>query len=138
MFEKARVLQRKEDKAIVVFESKEACSHCASRNICHLAKEGLRQMEVEDEIGTEVGDLVEVSIPNQGIIKRSFLLYILPTIFFVGGMAFSLFKRLSELISLGVGFFSLSVAFFIIFLIDKNYSRKKDSQPKIIKKLKTE
>lgn len=90
-------------------------------------------MEIENKIEAEEGDLVEVEIPAPHIVKKSFLLYFLPAIFFLVSTSFSLLRGLSELISLGIGFLCLVGTFFILSVIDKNNFRKRGLEPRIVK-----
>ena len=136
MIERAKVLQRKGDKAIVGLEAKEACSRCFSKSICRLSAENLRRMEVENKIKAEEGSLVEVDIPPVEIIKKSFLFYILPAVFFLVSVSFSLWMGLPQLVALGIGFLCLVGVFFIFDIIYKNNFRKEDSKPQIVKVLK--
>lgn len=133
MIERAKVLREKEDKAIVALESKEACRRCSSKDVCFSSDENLRQMEAENSVGAKEGDLVEIEIPPQNIIKKTFLLYILPAIFWVCGIVFSLLAGLNELAAFAVGILCLASAFFLLSIIDKRYAGKKQPLPRIIK-----
>lgn len=133
VIERAKILRENESTAIVTIETKEACRRCFSKNVCVVSAGNLRQMEVENSIGAKGGDLVEIEIQQQDVIKKTSLVYILPSLFWVGGIIFSLLAGLNELMAFAVGILCLAAAFFLLSVIDKRYAREKQFQPKIIK-----
>jgi positive regulator of sigma E activity len=88
-------------------------------------------MEVLNEIDAAEGDTVEVEISSAGIVRKTFLLYILPAVFFIAGMGFCLWAGLNEWFSLAGGFFCLIMAFFLVSVVDKSYSKKESLKPRI-------
>ncbi len=129
MIEKAEVLYKKGHKAIVRLQSQKTCNHCSSMNICQLT----RQIEAENKIGAKRGDLVEVEISAPEIVRKTFLFYFLPAVFFLTSAVFSLIIGISELVSLGIGFLCLISVFLILAMIVRSNFRKKELKPRIVK-----
>ncbi len=91
------------------------------------------QIEAENKIGAEQGDLVEVEISAPEIVRKTFLFYFLPAVFFLTSAVFSLRIGISELVSLGIGFLCLIIVFLILAMILRSNFRKEELKPRIVR-----
>ncbi len=130
MIEKAEVLYKKGHKAIVRLEQQKTCNHCSSRSICQLTT---GQIEAENKIGAEQGDLVEVEISAPEIVRKTFLFYFLSAVFFLTSTVFAFLIGASELLSVGIGFLCLIGVFLILTMILRSNFRKEELKPRIVR-----
>lgn len=129
MIEKAEVLYKKGNKTIVRLEQRKSCNHCSSKSICQLTG----QIEAENRIGAEQGDLVEIEILTTGIVRKTFLFYFLPAVFFLMSTGFSLIMGMPELVCVGIGFLCLICVFLIFAIILRGNFGKEELKPRIVK-----
>lgn len=99
----------------------EACGSCQACNACH-AKPSI--YSIENTLGVSEGDWVMVEMDDKQFFRRIGLVYVLPLLFFLGGLFLSLFiqQRLgknNELISVLAGFFGLALYSLFIRPVDK-------------------
>jgi sigma-E factor negative regulatory protein RseC len=83
MKESGKVL-RKIDAGLAEVEVR-AGSACASCGLCGYARPGIRSMEVKNEIGASVGDMVEIEVPESKVILSSLMIFIFPIFAFFAG-----------------------------------------------------
>ena len=92
----------------------EFCNHESCEN-CHGCEGGQSTAVLEMEASGNVGDFAEVEMPTGNIVKASILVYILPLLGFLAGIALGeiLFKGSSPIGSalLGIAFLLLIVYF---------------------------
>lgn len=126
------------DKVIVVFSRSLACGECGK---CLSLKQGKEiEVEVENIIGAQENDLVEINIEGINIFSTSLLLYALPLVLFLLGIAlgytfFSNSDKYVSLLSSGVGLtFMIIGSFFVYKLYKKN--KKNLCSFKLVKVLK--
>lgn len=126
MKEKGKVIEVKENKAIVLMEKNERCEKCG---ICNKLIERQPFIEAENEINAKEGDSVIVEIDEDLFLKICLFIYGMPLIGLITGVVFSSF--LKDLF--------LKVFFFIFFLglfwytgikLGEKYGKNK--KPKII------
>ena len=129
MIEKAEVLYKKGHKAIVRLEQQKTCSHCSSKSICQVTG----QIEAENRIGAEQGDLVEIEISPPGIARKAFLFYFLPAVFFLTSAVFVFLIGAPELVCVGIGFLCLIGVFLILTMILRSNFRKEELKPRIVR-----
>jgi len=77
--EQGIVQKLKRRKAVVRIQQTAACAHCKSRNACEISEKEML-VEVANDLLAEVGDQVELSIPEGTVIKLAMLVYLLPII----------------------------------------------------------
>ncbi len=103
-------------RARVMMIAGEACASCAANVICKPEDAERRTLEVADPIGVEPGDKVVIAVTGGAVLKASFLLYGLPLVMLVIGVAGGMWLMPSELsarepvsFALGLGLVALSL-----------------------------
>lgn len=72
-------------KAVVRIRRSSACAHCDSRGACKVISDRDMMVEVDNGVGAQKGDRVEISVPARSLLKLSLLVYFLPIVALVGG-----------------------------------------------------
>ncbi len=73
-------------KAAVRIQKGSQCKNCSSREGCGVIRwAGDMQIDLENELGAEVGDFVEISLPTRSLMKLSLLVYLLPVLALILG-----------------------------------------------------
>ena len=88
--EHSRVLAVKEGQAYVSALRQSSCGHCSARSGCgtsvlsrYIGKRSM-EMWVDDPIGVLVNDEVVIQMHEAGLVKASFLLYLMPLLLLIG------------------------------------------------------
>lgn len=140
-----KVLETKGDEALVLVRRSSACEGCSAKGVCHTfggAGKDAR-ISVENRIGADTGDEVEIGIREGSLVLASFIVYILPVgALFLGA---ALGGVLAEYIGISkggasafMGLLALILGLFIIRLFDPYLKRKENLRPKIIKIIRGE
>lgn len=84
----------------------------------------IMRVDVENKLGAKKGDLVSVKMKTDRLLGSTFLMYVMPIIFFVTGMAISysflgLKGDARDLVSFAVGAMFMAAAFVIVRKIGK-------------------
>lgn len=85
------------DTVEVSLQASEACGRCGA---CHPASEGRVGIEAVTVPGVKTGDVVEIEISTGGVVATSFVVYLLPVFFMIGGYVFG--SWLAGLFSMGI------------------------------------
>lgn len=99
----------------------EACGSCHACNACHAEPSYYR---VENTLHVEEGDWIMVEMEDKQFFRRVGLVYVLPLLFFLGGLLLSLFVqqrlgKVNELLGVLVGFLGLALYSVVIRPLDK-------------------
>ncbi len=83
----AVVIETKGNYAVIQAKCLETCETCGSKGACHAThvENNVIEMDAINRIKAHVGDMVSVEIPDKTILGASFLVYIVPVIFFIAG-----------------------------------------------------
>ncbi|MCS7180607.1 MAG: SoxR reducing system RseC family protein [bacterium] len=127
--EKGRVIELKEDIAIVQMEESDRCKGC---NLCKKIVNRGNQIEAINEIKAKVGELVEVEISEDLILKLSIFIYGYPLLGFILGVVFSYFLK-NVFLKIIVFLFFLVFFWITGFRKGKYYGER--TKPKIISKI---
>ncbi|NQT30652.1 MAG: SoxR reducing system RseC family protein [Candidatus Saganbacteria bacterium] len=126
----------------VAFKRTEACEKCRA---CHAIEEGLVGVEAVNDIGAKIGDMVEIEIPSQELIKGSLILFLVPVLFMIVGYlvgaeftSFLGLSNLSEIFGIIFALIFLAISFFISSWYDKNVRQRQALQAHIIKVIPSE
>lgn len=144
--ETSRVIAVKHGQAFVSALRQSSCGHCSARAGCGTSVlsryVGRRSMEmwVDDPIGVEVNDEVVIQMHEGGLLKASFLLYLLPLLLFIGfamlGEHFSQNLRLdSEWLIIGFSLFGLLTAYAWLRRFEQKIIHDNQLRPVIIKRI---
>ena len=63
------------------------CEGCPASGMCRPQHDDQRVLEVVDAVGVEVGDRVRVAVPGGAVLRASFLIYGLPLLLLLAGVA---------------------------------------------------
>lgn len=85
------------DVVEVSLQASAACGRCGA---CHPASEGRVGIEAVAVPGVKAGDAVEIEISTGGVVATSFVVYLLPVFFMIGGYVAGSF--IAGLLSLGI------------------------------------
>lgn len=142
MRERGVVEESSPQTAVVRIEQSSACATCESRGSCHVQNDKKFTVEVVNELGAKVGDVVEISMPSGSVIKASLAVYALPVLGLIlgavagGGLseALNLAPTPASLIGGGAG---LAIAVAILRWLDRSVRSWPDYSPRMTKILMT-
>jgi positive regulator of sigma E activity len=129
MKERGKILEVKENMAVVLMEEKEKCKSCG---LCKKIISRQLVIEAENKIKAETGDIVEVEISEDDLFKISLFIYGFPFVGFVLGTVSAYFLKN---IFLKFIIFLFFLIFFWILGFKKGEIYGKTAKPKIISKL---
>lgn len=129
MKEKGKVIEVRENMAMVLMEETEKCKGC---NLCKKIIPRQPIISAKNLIGANIGDIVEVEIDEDVLFKISLFIYGFPLLGFLLGVIISYLIK-NFYLKFPVFFFFLIFFWIYGFKKGKNYSEK--VKPKIIKKL---
>jgi sigma-E factor negative regulatory protein RseC len=110
------------DNATVKVQRHAACRDCGGCELGHSNKS--MEIKAKNPFNASMGELVEIEIPSNSVLKASFLVYILPIFFmvigfFIGGRIGLHFGYNVDIAAGALGFGMLALAFLVIRLYDK-------------------
>lgn len=119
-----------------------ACESCAAKSSCDsLGGANEREVEVINEAGARVGDLILLSLETASLLRATFLLYLLPILLLVAGAVVG--QKVAPLLGFNASAFSAAVGFGFFFVtialvrLKANRLAKKTAyRPKIVRILK--
>lgn len=120
-----------DDKAELEVRRASACGNCKGcAGSCDVQA---HIITIKNTANAKMGDFVELKGDAKIIIRYMFIIYMIPFVFLVAGIALSnnYFKSMGyanfELMSFGVGLFFLTISFFIIRFIDSKIAKSNKS-----------
>jgi sigma-E factor negative regulatory protein RseC len=126
--------------ARVLLRRKKWCDHCASRNFCNPPAEEEKEffVEVDNPLGAQNGDLVEIGLERGALLFASFWAYLVPSLLFIAGMAIG-FLALSraivliprEIIGFLTGILFLAASFVLLRIVNRRFGKKEIFRPRI-------
>ncbi len=117
-----KVVEIKNDKAIIELAPKSLCSKCG---LCS-SKNGDFLITAQNELGAKAGDAVRVELKGISGLKAASIVYLIPIIFIFAGYFFGLFiYSLTDILAISIIFGTIIflLAFLIIYLYDKRLSK---------------
>jgi len=116
-FERALVIDVKSDQALVRTQRKSACQSCQLESSCgqglmsKLGSERSMDIWLKNKLNAKSGQVVSVSIPDEGLLAASVLMFIVPLLMmlFVAGLVF--WQTTSELVTIAGGVLGLLLGF---------------------------
>lgn len=135
MKETGLVVGLDEKGAMVKIERRSACGSCKG---CRLgtSDETFMTIEVTNELGATVGDIVEVDMETTNVLLAAFIMYGIPLIALLSGVFFSyglsrILKYTSDAIHMAFGLGFTVVAFFFIKMSEKNIKKSAKFKPTV-------
>lgn len=123
MAETGQVVEIKEQLVVVRLERQEACASCKACIAGLEAKDMF--IEAENHCNANVGDWVNISLEQGSFLKAVFIIYTIPLIALLIGLAIGYFVFRNEIGTLIVGFSLLVIAFLTIKSNEKRFSKGK-------------
>jgi sigma-E factor negative regulatory protein RseC len=126
--------------AKVLLRRRKWCDHCASRNFCNPPEGEEKEffVEVDNPVGAQKGDLVEIGLERGALFVASFWAYLVPALLFIAGMAIG-FLGISRIIAfipreitgLLLGLVFLAASFVLLRLINRWLGKRNTFRPRI-------
>ncbi len=143
--EKGKVIEKKDDVAVVEVFDKSKCAACEHSWFCMGNRQlGMLEVKVNKEKNKlEIGDDVVFEFSEREVFKFSLILYGLPLLFFLVGGILGYFVK--DFVSININRNLLSAIFSFVFLgisfitvkfIAKYFIKKKDVFPHVVEVLK--
>jgi len=125
-------------KAVVRIEQSSACATCQSRGACQVQNDKIFLVEVVNDLGAKVGDVVEISMPSGSVIKASLAVYALPVLGLIlgalsGGALAGALRVQPTAASLVGGGAGLAVSIGILKWLDRSVRSRPDYSPRMTK-----
>ncbi|MBW2615730.1 MAG: SoxR reducing system RseC family protein, partial [Deltaproteobacteria bacterium] len=123
-----------QQKAVVRIQKGASCAGCESRGSCMVMADKAVLVEVANELGANVGDIVEVGMPSGSLMKLSLLVYFFPVLGFVAGafIAAAWAESLhmdSTTASLLGGFVAMAITFFVLIWLSRGALDRGEYRP---------
>jgi sigma-E factor negative regulatory protein RseC len=136
LVETGRVAKKERDRVVVEVEKNSACAECHVGCACDIDK-SIRLVEANNPLGAEVDQYVQVSIPNDSVLRASFVVYIIPLSALIAGTLLGRYigvrvgvKDLFEVLS---GFTCLGLSFLFVRYYNNLFKQQLRNQPVITK-----
>ena len=135
--ETAFIVEADEHYAWVEASASSSCSHCSANQACGTAslqkwfKRKPNRLRVVNNQNLKPGEQVVIGIPEQALVKGSFMIYIMPLLFLIGGALCGVY--INDIYHWGhqdavSTLFGLAALFGSFVLIQKYYIRKSARQ----------
>ena len=118
-------------KAMVRIARSAACATCNSKDSCGVSSDKKIVIEVTNDLQADVGDRVEISMPESSLLKLSLLVYLLPVVAliagaFLGAELAAVLNMDSTLSSVIVGCSAMAIVFGVLKWLDgiSNFKEK--------------
>ncbi len=123
------VKEKKGERLRVCFERPDSCEGCKGCGKGFLPKKELLTVFGE----AEVGDMVEVQLPEGQLLKATLLAYVLPLLFLVAGLVLGMLARLGDAITVVLAFVGLFVGYALARAADMRLRARPQWRPTVIK-----
>ncbi len=126
------------NKARILMTKHAACGDCGA---CQHGKENMTlPIAAINEVGAEIGDIVEVNMETQDVLGAAFIIYVIPLFLLIVGVGGGgyLLTRMGfignvEVYSAGIGFILMALSFMTIRLFEKKFRANVKYIPEITK-----
>lgn len=126
MIRSGRVVEKENGCVSVCFDRPEMCEHCGACN-------GKAHKELVKILGdAEIGDVVEVEMPDAKIVRASALAYVVPLVGLMAGLLIGQNVFGSDTAAAVGGLIGLGVCWLIMHFLDRKMGSKVAWQPKLI------
>ena len=139
LVETGRVTKVENDKVIVEVEKNSGCAECHVGCACDIDK-SIRLLEANNPLGADVDQFVQVSIPNDSVLRASFVVYIIPLVALIAGTLlgryFGARAGVKDIFEIFTGFACLGLSFLFVRYYNNIFKREIRNQPVITKIVK--
>lgn len=131
LIEQGIVLKSEKGISEIELISNDNCEECSAKLFCKPREDSSRILQVPDTTKLKEGDKVSIAISGKSLLTASFNLYLYPLLILIfsiliGTRIFSNSAQ-SELLSLSIGIFFISIYYLTFFKISKKISTKKSN-----------
>ena len=131
MEETGKVIKTNGALATVLIELPQSCDSCEFSNFCRIDKKG-REIVCRNEIGAEVGDVVQLVMKKRNFFVATVLNFVVPLFFLVCGVLIGQKIWQKDLAGFLLGISSIAFYFFIFLFIDKRILKGGHLLPQIV------
>jgi sigma-E factor negative regulatory protein RseC len=129
--EQGMVEELNKGMAVVRVLQRSACQHCSSKDSCNISSRDIL-VEMPNVLQAQVGDYVEISLPQGALLRLSALVYLTPVIFLISGAFLGSFIAKfvhadSTWAAVTGGGVFLGIAFWGLRIFDRAGKRSRDS-----------
>jgi sigma-E factor negative regulatory protein RseC len=132
MEETGTVVEVKGQLAMVSTQAKRACHSCSARGVCHLGGDTTMMAEVDNPLGAKVGHVVVIRLKSRTILGAAVLLYGLPLMVFLVGIALGQMLTHHQLGSVAIGLACLAGAYAVVWRVDRRLRVSGKIRPEIV------
>lgn len=117
--ERALVLDVKEQRALIQTQRRSACQSCQLENSCgqglisKMSSERSMELWLDNVLDAQVGQTVTISIPDEGLLQASVLMFVIPLLLMVLGAGAAMLLMGSDLAAIIGGAAGLLLGFYI-------------------------
>lgn len=112
------------------FPRSKACAHCGA---CMSFGNEYAETVIENSLSATVGDHVQVELAARSFLKASFLVYVLPLLALLVGLAVASVFFQSDLVAAGIALIFAGVVFLLLKFFEPKFSRMKEFKLRMIK-----
>ncbi len=123
------VKEKKGERLRVCFERPDSCEGCKGCGKGFLPKKELLTVFGQ----AEVGDMVEVQLPEGKLFKATLLAYVLPLLFLIAGLALGTLLKMSDAVTVLLAFAGLAVGYALARAVDMKLRARPQWRPTVIK-----
>lgn len=124
------------NNAVIKIQRSSACAKCEARGACHTLSDKEIVIEVANNLQAKAGDVVEISVPTNALLKLSMLVYLLPVVALIAGSygggalakSFHIYSALGSIIG---GIIAMCITFYLLKLFDRAALSKAEYHPKM-------
>ena len=121
------VISCQDDKALVRFVRSKACAHCGA---CISFGENEAQVELQNILHAQPGDVVEIELKPRAFLKASFLAYIVPLCALLAGIVLG--SLISDLAAVLLGLGGAALTYLALKLLEPRFSHMTELRPRMI------
>jgi sigma-E factor negative regulatory protein RseC len=123
-------------KALIRIQKSSTCAHCDSRGACQGISDKEMLIEIANDLRAQVGDHVELSVPEGSLVKLSLLVFFLPVVALVvgayaGGSLADFFNIESTLSSVLGGALAMGITFIALRRLERSVKDKAEYHPRM-------
>ncbi len=127
MRQTGKVIGLKGKTAMVRFQKSDACGHC---NACFKLGGNQADIEIENSLGAREGDSVVIELHGKTVVKASVIVYGVPLVALVAGIALG--SVLGDLYAALGGVLFAAGAFFLLRALEPKFSKMNEFKPVMI------
>ncbi len=122
-----KVVELKGRMAVVRFQRSDACGHC---NACFHFGSNEADVEIENDCGAELGDIVAIELHSGSMFKASAIAYGIPLIGLVLGVYAG--SRISNMFAVIGGVLLCCGTYFVLKGLDPKFAKMREFKPRMI------